>query len=64
MGDDESAALDRIDAALRRIEAVSHRPLGSNDSAALAHKYATLRGTVENAVASLDQLIEKGAPHG
>ena len=55
---DQPNALDRIEAAIRRIEAASAR---RDDSiATLSRRHATLRARIGEAIVALDQVVAQG----
>jgi hypothetical protein len=64
MGERTSAAIERIERALARIESVASRaapaapaPAGDEDVSALREAHLTLRTRVEGAVAQIDRLL-------
>ena len=61
MADEVNTALARIDAALRRIEAVAARPVSSHGAPEPEARHLKLRASVEESIAALDNLIANGA---
>ena len=60
-----SAAVERIERALSRIEAAATNPApppddSDADPAALREAHLALRGKVESAIAQIDRLLERG----
>ncbi|MBX3594492.1 hypothetical protein [Sphingomonas sp.] len=60
MSDASPAALERIDAALARIEAAAAKR--AFDADALRRRHATLREKVEDAIGALDALMTRETP--
>ncbi|MEG8054111.1 hypothetical protein QP185_14245 [Sphingomonas aerolata] len=58
---DGPTAVDRIDAAIGRIEAAIHARAESGD--ALARRHAALKARMAEAVAALDDVITRGSPN-
>ena len=57
----DTAAVDRIDAAIARIEAAITARARSSDS--LAKRHAALKARMAEAVAALDDVITRGSPN-
>ncbi|KQN28160.1 hypothetical protein ASF00_09655 [Sphingomonas sp. Leaf34] len=57
----DTAAVDRIDAAIIRIEAAINARTRSGD--ALAKRHAALKARMAEAVAALDDVITRGSPN-
>lgn len=58
-----SQALDRIEAALARVEAASHEAVrAQRDHTALGQRHQRLRATVSQSLSELDALLGRGTP--